>query len=138
MTVIRGYSWPGNVRELQSAIRQAVLDTTGPVLFPDALPATVKDAASGDGVPPTSALDDWHRYVRQRIDAGVENLYDEVLELVERRLITQVLQAVHGSQSDASEILGITRTTLRTKIRKLGLSIDRVVTDDAEEEEDSG
>ena len=41
MAVLRRYSWPGNIRELQSVMRQAVLDTTGPVLFPDALPQVV-------------------------------------------------------------------------------------------------
>ena len=47
MAVLRRYSWPGNVRELQSVIRQAVLDTTGPVLFPDALPQVVLGTEAG-------------------------------------------------------------------------------------------
>lgn len=128
MAILRRHSWPGNVRELQSVIRQAVLDTTGPVLFPDALPRVVHSAVGGDGVPSSSPADAWHEYLQQRIEARTENLYDETIEVLERKLFTQVLQAVHGNQSEASAILGITRTTLRTKIKKLGLSIDRVVT----------
>ncbi len=38
---MRRYPWPGNVRELQSAIKQALLQMSGPVLLPEYLPAAV-------------------------------------------------------------------------------------------------
>jgi two-component system nitrogen regulation response regulator GlnG len=136
MAILRRYRWPGNVRELQSVIRQAVLDTTGPVLFVDALPRVVHEGVDTVAVRPSSPIDAWHEYVQQRIEAEADNLYDETMELLERKLFAQVLKAVHGSQSEAAKILGITRTTLRTKIRKLGLSIDRVVTGQGESEPD--
>jgi two-component system nitrogen regulation response regulator GlnG len=140
MAVLRRYSWPGNVRELQSVIRQAVLDTTGPVLFPDALPQVVhgvdSDAAAG-GVPASSPEDVWESFVIERIQAGAENLYDEAVEAVERKVITLVLKATGGNQGEASKLLGITRTTLRTKIKKLGIAIERVVHADQEEADES-
>ena len=132
MSALRRYSWPGNVRELQSVVRQAVLDTTGPVLFPDALPRVV--FGSGDGVPSSSPEDAWETFINERIDAGAENLYDEAVEAVERKVITLALKSTRGNQGDASKLLGITRTTLRTKIKKLGISIERVVHADEEEE----
>ena len=129
MVVLRGYLWPGNVRELQSAIRQAVLDTSGPVLFPDALPTVVHNALSGGicGVPASSPIDAWEHFVDARIQSGADNLYDEAIEKMEAKLITQVLRATNGNQGEAVKVLGITRTTLRTKIKKLGISIDRIV-----------
>jgi two-component system nitrogen regulation response regulator GlnG len=129
MTVLRAYSWPGNVRELQSVIRQAVLDTTGPVLFADALPSVVLRDATDEtsGVPASSPADVWERFISERLQGCGENLYDEAIEMLERKLITQVLKATGGNQGEAVKILGITRTTLRSKIKKLGISIDRVI-----------
>jgi two-component system nitrogen regulation response regulator GlnG len=42
-------------------------------------------------------------------------------------LLTKVLCATDGNQSKAAKILGITRGSLRTKIRSLGIAIERVV-----------
>ncbi len=139
MTRLRRYSWPGNVRELQSVIRQAVLDTTGPVLFADALPQVVSTPAAGAacGVPASSPVDVWESFVADRIAAGAVNLYDEAVEALEQKLLTQVLRATHGNQGEAVKILGITRTTLRTKIKKLGIAIGRVV-GTGEDDGDSG
>ena len=43
---------------------------------------------------------------------------------MERTLIATVLQNTQGNQSKAAEILGITRGSLRNKIRLLGICID--------------
>src|SRR3954452_17869293 len=40
--LLRRYPWPGNVRELQSVLKQALLQTTGPVVLPEFLPAAVR------------------------------------------------------------------------------------------------
>ncbi|MEZ6091638.1 MAG: helix-turn-helix domain-containing protein [Pirellulaceae bacterium] len=42
-------------------------------------------------------------------------------------MISRVLQATQGNQVEAARILGITRTTLRTKLNRLGIVIDRVI-----------
>jgi two-component system response regulator AtoC len=47
---------------------------------------------------------------------------------METELLTLVLQHAGGNQSEASRILGITRGSLRNKIRTHGISIDQVVT----------
>ena len=133
MAVFRQYSWPGNVRELQSVIRQAVLDTTGPILFPDALPQVVTRSSTNLGGARASEPEDaWDSFIIERISAGAENLYDETVEAVERRVITLALKSTNGNQGDASKLLGITRTTLRSKIKKLGIAIERVVHADAD------
>ena len=128
------YSWPGNVRELQSVIRQAVLDTTGPILFPDALPQVIHGSLHQEtiGVPAASPEDAWESFIQERIGAEAEDLYDEVVQAVECKLITLTLKATQGNQGAASRLLGITRTTLRTKIKKLGIAIDRVIHTDGE------
>jgi two-component system nitrogen regulation response regulator GlnG len=129
MAVFRRYSWPGNIRELQSVIRQAVLDTTGPVLMADAIPLVVHGNAmmTPTGVPSSAPVDAWEEFIQQRIETGTDRLYSEAIELLERKLITQTLKATHGNQAEAAAILGITRTTLRSKVKQLQISIDRVI-----------
>lgn len=51
----------------------------------------------------------------------VNDLYDLVIAETEKGLIAAVLSHCEGNQSKAATLLGITRTTLRNKIRKLGL-----------------
>jgi DNA-binding NtrC family response regulator len=53
------------------------------------------------------------------------DLHEEVLALVERLLLLEVLQHTGGNQSQAARILGITRPTLRAKLAARGLSINR-------------
>lgn len=130
MAVLRSYSWPGNIRELQGVIRQAVLDTTGPVLFSDALPQVVQGTTTSGAVPASTPEDLWEEFILERLDAEPDSLYDETIEAVERKLLTLVLRETSGNQGEASKVLGITRTTLRSKIKKLGIVIDKVVNKD--------
>jgi len=130
LDMLRRYAWPGNVRELQSVVRQSVLQTTGPVLLADFLPDIVRggQASALLSYPSEDAgAEYWERFVNERMTAGVEDLYDQALARMETELITRVLRRTGGNQLEAARILGVTRTTLRTKLRQLGIAIDRVV-----------
>jgi two-component system nitrogen regulation response regulator GlnG len=70
---------------------------------------------------------DLERFIVLREQAGSRNLYAETLEMMERYLITRVLRDTAGNQSKAAERLGITRGSLRNKIRTLGISIEHTV-----------
>jgi two-component system nitrogen regulation response regulator GlnG len=126
MEVLRRYSWPGNVRELQSVLKQALLQATGTVLIPDFLPATVRHPEVVER-PATVDGGDWGQFIQDRLRDGSEHLYAETLELMERQLLTAVLRQTQGNQVQAARILGITRGSLRTKIRSLGISIERAI-----------
>jgi nitrogen regulation protein NR(I) len=134
MELLRMYAWPGNVRELQSAIRRAVLGTTGPVLIAEYLPRLVQTGAVFHlpltSVPGTSTTD-WERFVEERLQNGTQQLYDEALGLMEQQVITRALRHVGGNQVQASKILGITRTTLRAKMRQIGLTLEKTVHENA-------
>jgi two-component system nitrogen regulation response regulator GlnG len=129
LTLLTGYSWPGNVRELQSVLRQALLQATGPVIIPEFLPEAVRSPRPPVSPPAANDLpcNELRQFVDQRLDAGSSNLYSESLELMEKYLITRVLRLTEGNQSRAAAVLGITRGSLRNKIRSLGISIDQIV-----------
>jgi two-component system nitrogen regulation response regulator GlnG len=83
---------------------------------------------------PVAAAFDWDEFVGGRIAASTENLYAESLERMEREVLVRVLRHTAGNQLQAARILGITRGSLRNKIRTLGISIARSVwSDDSDE-----
>ena len=73
---------------------------------------------------------DWDQFVGGRLGANTENLYAEALERMEREVLLRVLKHTDGNQLQAARILGITRGSLRNKIRALGISIARSVWSD--------
>jgi two-component system nitrogen regulation response regulator GlnG len=128
VAALRQYDWPGNVRELQSALKQALLQMRGTVLLPEFLPAVVR--TPGPATPAADVGGELDQFIHDRIAAGSEDLYAECLTLLERRLLTRVLQHTGGNQVQAARILGITRGSLRTKIRALNITIGRAVWSD--------
>jgi two-component system nitrogen regulation response regulator GlnG len=145
MRALDNYDWPGNVRELESILKQALINATGTVITTDCLPevrcfqsgpnggcgdhefdeqpVATEDLASGQ-----LPRSDLSAFIESRLKSNSEDLHAETLEMMERYLLTRVLRETGGNQSLAAKILGITRGSLRNKIRSLRLSIDHVVT----------
>ena len=135
--LLRSYSWPGNIREFQSVVRRAVLQTAGKVVIPDFLPKFGHDKdpvaeVTGPTTVVTSLKSEIENLIQSKVQAGDTDVYDVIIQHVERQLITQVLEFTQGNQVEAANILGITRTTLRTKIKKLGIQINRSIATRAE------
>jgi DNA-binding NtrC family response regulator len=137
MEILQAYSWPGNVRELQSVVRQAILQAQGPVLLPEHLPASVTQNLSKAGTPAVAApaVDTLGAFIRERLRQGSSDLFAETLERMERALLPAVLEHTHGNQSTAAKILGITRGSLRTKLRALGITVSQIVQTESFEDE---
>lgn len=72
--------------------------------------------------------------VMEMLQAGQGDIYRRVTVQVDRALLEAVLRHVHGNQVQASELLGISRTTLRAKLRTLGITFDKQVLPGAAEE----
>ncbi|MEO2091213.1 MAG: sigma-54 dependent transcriptional regulator [Gemmataceae bacterium] len=136
LAALTAYPWPGNVRELQSVVRQSLLQMSGSVLLPDFLPAQVTSAPAVQSPHPAgSGAFDWDAFVADRIATGSETVYAESLVRMEREVLVRVLKYTNGNQLQAARILGITRGSLRTKIRTLGISIGRAVWSDDDQGE---
>jgi two-component system response regulator AtoC len=105
------YDWPGNVRELRNAVeRIMILESTERIELGD-LPSTiVQKRAAGGGAGPSS-------------EAGMARLPvgSMTLEEMERWAICQALEQANQNQVRAAKLLGISRDTLRYRMKKFGL-----------------
>ena len=126
--LLETYEWPGNVRELQSAIKFAMLHATGEVLTPDCLPEVCRPGEQAAPGTPAGGLD-VGRYTRQLLELNEPHIYRLVSAAVDRVVLEEVLKHVKGNQLQAAELLGISRTTLRAKLRTLGLAVEKWVSD---------
>jgi two-component system nitrogen regulation response regulator GlnG len=126
MQLLRRHSWPGNLRELQSVLKQAMLQATGPVMLPEFLPPYLRSEAAAPQAGADS-LPDFHLFIQERLQGDCTTLYADAVALLERYLLTEVLRHTGGNQVQAARILGITRNSLRHKIRTLDITIERSV-----------
>ena len=104
--ILTAYAWPGNVRELKNVIERAAIladgDLIGPALLPQQLQPAPARSLSGEGgifLPPGLSMEE-----------------------VEKHYLRVALKAARGNRSEASRRLGITRVTLRAKLRRYGLA----------------
>ncbi len=103
LEILMHYDWYGNVRELENMIERAVVMTSGPVITPDVLPAKLRQtedilagaAEHGEQIPA---------------------LYDQ-----EKDLILKALRATSWNKYQTAKLLGITRSTLYSKIDRYQL-----------------
>jgi two-component system nitrogen regulation response regulator GlnG len=133
LELFQNYSWPGNVRELQGALKHAMLNASGHLILPEFLPPhLLQQPASPISSPEIKEQREHFDLVAQiekAIERGSGHVYEEIISSVERVLFTRILQHTHGHQARASELLGMDRSTLRTHLKILGLTIDKTLTD---------
>jgi DNA-binding NtrC family response regulator len=101
MTALQDYSWPGNVRELESIIERAVILCHGPVL-------QLADKLEISPLPISSTV--------------------RTLEETERNQILKILSETRWrieGKNGAAAILGLHASTLRSRMRKLGIDRNR-------------
>ena len=102
------YSWPGNVRELENVIEHAMILSPAEIIQLSDLPKYFRDNLNNnlnlEGIP---------------LDA---TLY-ETLAMVEKAMIERALKITNNVQSRAAELLGIGKSGLNQKLKKLNMDI---------------
>ena len=103
------YSWPGNVRELENVIERAVVLSSGTEidasLLPDHLLGRASALALHESAPDASLF--------------------EIVENIERGLITDMLEKCGWNQTEAAEHFKVPLSTLNQKIRRLNIEIKK-------------
>jgi transcriptional regulator with GAF, ATPase, and Fis domain len=104
---LNDYAWPGNVRELKNIVERAVIAT---------LSGGHLEFSLSDGLAPNACEGQWRSFLGDDFPT---------LEEIERRYIKMVIEKTDGKiggVGGAAELLGINRTTLYSRMKKLGLS----------------
>ncbi len=105
MEVLKSHQWPGNVRELRNVIERAfILHAGADEIRPEHLAPEFRKT------PPPK------RNVQPVGDDGL------VLDDVERKLIAEAMERASGNQSKAARLLGVSRDTLRYRLKKHGMA----------------
>ncbi len=99
MDLIFSHHWPGNVRELENVIERSMVLAKGDVIGPDILPLELKESEA-------------HR-------EGAESASD--LKRLERDHVKAVLEKCGWNKYKAAQMMGISRSTLYSKIKRFGL-----------------
>lgn len=99
------YDWPGNVRELVNKLKRLEILT--------------QMVAEGDLVELTRTV-----FANEKTPAtkSMGSLFNKVVEF-ERTLILEALMAAHGNKCEAARLLGVHEATVRTKLKRYGISV---------------
>ncbi len=107
LRILMDYDWPGNVRELENAMERGIVLANTRVIAPELLPPTITGSSYT-----ASALE-------HRPDASLFELMEEI----ERRIISDRLERCHWNQTETSEFFKIPLSTLNQKIKRLNIEI---------------
>ncbi len=121
LTLLAAYDWPGNVDELQCVLKRALIEGKGAVLASESLSRAVgRQATQGAAADAERDSMQWSRFVASELAADSSEIYAHAVANLEQSLLPLVLARCDGSQVKAARCLGMTRGSLRKKLRQHG------------------
>jgi two-component system, NtrC family, response regulator AtoC len=122
---LASFHWPGNVRELANTLKRSLILCKGNVMTASDV---IFDVESD--VPSPASEEELEHTLERMLDPlfnGIfksreEGLHANLLERVEKLLVQKALSEMKGNQVQSAKLLGVSRNTLRNRIRRYGLS----------------
>src|ERR1700734_3201630 len=109
MRIIMDYEWPGNVRELENAMERGVVLSTSRIIGPELLPTQLTGST----------------YSASLLDHQPNASLFDLMEEIERRIISDRLERCHWNQTEAAEYFKIPLSTLNQKIKRLNVEVKK-------------
>ena len=119
LLALKNFSWPGNIRQLENTIERAVVIAEGEIVTVDELPselfasprepASTLRPSSSFAASPSAATT--HRTSSMRSER----------ERIERERMLEALASAGGNKAEAARVLGVARSTLLSRMKKLGI-----------------
>ena len=109
LRIMMDYEWPGNVRELENAMERAVVLSRAPLITPDLLPTQLRGQS----------------YSTALLEENTNASLFDVMEEIERRIISDRLERCNWNQTEAAEYFRIPLSTLNQKIKRLTIEVRR-------------
>ncbi len=121
LAALQADSWPGNVRELENVTRRLLLAARGLSINAEAVRQTLAARHAG-AVPTGLSFSAFARDLLAQAQKGeLQDAYARMIAEAERELVTQTIILAEGNQAKAARWLGLSRLTLREKLKQLGL-----------------
>jgi len=120
---LEAYTWPGNVRELENVIERAAIlargDEIGPehLAFTPPIPSWEKSSRERGRIEPAPSSLSGQNPNQKRVTL------DSQLEEIERRELLAALDRSGGNKAEMARALGVQRTTLYYRLKKLGIDV---------------
>jgi two-component system, NtrC family, response regulator AtoC len=112
--VLQAYPWPGNIRELENLIERVLLFADGPNIRVRDLPDNIRGVTPG-AAPAVAAA------TSEPTEAGLKDIVRQKSAEIEREVIAKKLEETGGNVTRAAKLLQISRKSLQTKMKELGL-----------------
>jgi nitrogen regulation protein NR(I) len=125
MDCLRRYRWPGNVRELENLIERVSILSSGDTITVSDLPEKIHQITPPE-IDNSADVPGESRRHGEGGDLPVHGIdLNSYVHNIERTLILSALEKSGGMRSKAAELLGLNRTTLIEKMKKMGIEMKR-------------
>ncbi|HLT38828.1 MAG TPA: sigma-54 dependent transcriptional regulator [Enhygromyxa sp.] len=126
LEALKNYSWPGNIRELENLVERMVLFASSELIGVDELPDSFTTGEPDDGDEPDAGEADGGlpRAIRLPLDSLGLDLKEAVKagsRRIEEALIREALAQTDSNVTRSARKLGISRRSLQSKMKELGL-----------------
>jgi transcriptional regulator with GAF, ATPase, and Fis domain len=115
MVILKGHAWPGNIRELENVIERAAVIAEGDTLLARDLPPEL--------LQPERMLPELENgeVAESEANGSSSSTFRTERDRFDREQLLRALNSANGNKSGAARILGIARSTLVSRMKKLGL-----------------
>ncbi|MAQ16400.1 MAG: DNA-binding response regulator [Sandaracinus sp.] len=114
---LQAHQWRGNIRELENVVERSVLFCDGAVVGVEHLPAELREPDEGARISGAAMLEE----SGADPSAGLKDVVKVATAKLERELIQRALDQTEGNVTHAARLLKISRKSLQTKMKELGL-----------------